>query len=323
MEAEREQIDALVQEAQAAQESRAALIAATISASLIAWGQIDLRNIFISWRSKGLANRIYALLAAAQESVANDANSYISQAFETQGIDFRAPAVIPSSFAGIASDGRSLEGLVASAPVLAYERIRRGDSTAVARKAGEDFIRRAVTTQVADAGRTADQVAIVSAIPEQRRPSVRYGYVRMLQPPSCSRCIILAGRFYKWSEGFKRHEMCDCVHIPSIEDVAGDVTTDPYAYFKSLSKEEQDDAFGKANAEAIRQGADISQVVNATTRGGVRTAGDGFVYTTVGGPRRRSGNRPLRPTPWQIFRDADGSVDEARRLLRQWRYILR
>ena len=28
------------------------------------------------------------------------------------------------------------------------------------------------------------------------------GHIRTLIPPSCSRCAILAGRFYRWSDGF-------------------------------------------------------------------------------------------------------------------------
>ncbi len=53
------------------------------------------------------------------------------------------------------------------------------------------------------------------------------------------------------------------MHIPAVEDVADDLTTDPDAYFHSLSSADQDRYFGKAEAEAIRQGADIGQVVNA------------------------------------------------------------
>lgn len=51
--------------------------------------------------------------------------------------------------------------------------------------------------------------------------------------------------------------------IPSAEDSPGDWTTDPAVYFRSLSHAEQDSLFTKSGAEAIRQGADLSQVVNA------------------------------------------------------------
>lgn len=60
---------------------------------------------------------------------------------------------------------------------------------------------------------------------------------------------------------------CNCRHIPAAENVAGDAMTDPYEYFKSLSKEGQDRAFGKAGAQAIRDGADIYKVTNVRMRG--------------------------------------------------------
>lgn len=39
-------------------------------------------------------------------------------------------------------------------------------------------------------------------------------YVRVLVPPSCDRCTILAGRIYRDLEGFARHPGCDCQHWP-------------------------------------------------------------------------------------------------------------
>lgn len=315
--------------AAANQASRAALISATLASVLAAWAAMDMAQLFTSWFRAGIGSRTFVLLSVAQESTASAAPEFVQRSAEILGTPIQRPALLPSTFAGIASDGRDLEGLLAGAPILTLQRIRRGEPTAVASRAGQDFLRRVVTTQIADAGRAADQVAIATALPAQpqQRP-VRMGWVRMLNPPSCSRCVVLAGRFYRWSDGFQRHEMCDCAHIPAVEDVAGDLTTDPDLYFESLSRQEQDDIFGKANAKAIRQGADMSQVVNATNRGGVRTADDGRVYTLEGMTRRGLAGRSkksgvLRPTPWQIYRDARGDPDEARRLLREFRYILR
>jgi hypothetical protein len=323
-----EQLEQLRAKAEANQLSRSALTSATLIAALNAWSQIDLAQIFSSWWRLGIGSRIFVLLSAAQESAALDAIDFIDESFDLLDRPIARPALIPQTFAGIASDGRDLEGLLTSAPVITYQRVKRGDPPAVAARAGEDFLRRAITTQVADAGRAADQVAIATAVPEKpEKRRAQYGYVRMLNPPSCSRCILLAGKFYRWNQGFQRHEMCDCAHIPAIEDVADDITTNPYEYFKSLTEEQQNEAFGKANAQAIRDGADISQVVNATTRGGVRTADDGMRYTLEGTTRRgfygRRNKGVLRPTPWQIYRDSRGDPDEARRLLRQYRYILR
>lgn len=161
------------------------------------------------------------------------------------------------------------------------------------------------------------------ARPGPRGVGVKVGYIRMLTPPSCSRCVVLAGRWYRWNKGFERHPMCDCEHIPAVEAIAGDVTVDPDAYFASLSRADQDIYFGKANAEAIRSGADIGRVVNAQREGAMFTADDGRRYTRAGGARRRRGDPAvLRPTVWQIYKDSRGSREAAVQMLTEFGYLL-
>jgi hypothetical protein len=105
---------------------------------------------------------------------------------------------------------------------------------------------------------------------------------------------------------------CDCIHVPAAENTAGDIQTNPRAYFDSLTASEQDKAFTKAGAEAIRLGADPAKTVNA--RRGMQTAADGRLYTT-----EAAGKRP-RLMPEQILRDAT-SRDDAIRLLRLHGFI--
>jgi hypothetical protein len=115
---------------------------------------------------------------------------------------------------------------------------------------------------------------------------------------------------------------CDCVHIPAVRDVADDIATDPKQYFNSLSEAEQDRQFGKANAQAIRDGASIGKVVNAQS--GMYTADDGKRYTNVGTKKTRRGPRGgppvLRPTVWQIYKDAQGNRERAKSLLKSYGY---
>ncbi len=127
-------------------------------------------------------------------------------------------------------------------------------------------------TMLADTRRDVFQADLIS------RPRVT-GYVRMLTPPSCSRCVILAGKRYLWNAGFQRHPRCDCIHIPASEAIAGDLTVDPYAYFRGLSPAEQDRAFGEIEAQAIRDGGDIYRVVNFG-RSGLGTAAGNRRYGT-------------------------------------------
>jgi hypothetical protein len=125
--------------------------------------------------------------------------------------------------------------------------------------------------------------------------------------------VILAGRFYRWNAGFNRHPRCDCTGQPVVSAAAAnDKLTRPRTYFDSLDPAEQDRAFTKAGAQAIRDGADIAKVVNA--RRGMYTA-DGKIYT-----REAAGRRP-RIMPEQLYRDARDRAD-AIRLLRLHGFIL-
>ena len=133
-----------------------------------------------------------------------------------------------------------------------------------------------VASLVQQVGRSAEGVAITT------RP--RVGWVRMLTPPSCSRCAILGGRFYRWSDGFQRHPGCDCIHLPTTQDDASGFLTDPGA----LAEEGLVTGLSKAEMQAVRDGADMNQIVNSH-RGGLTTvefAGHRITTTTEGTTRR-------------------------------------
>lgn len=236
---------------------------------------------------------------------------YGASALAGQGT-YAAPAsfVDPEGFVGSAPDGRSLAGLLHSPVTQVKAYIAGGVQPGQAVKIGRSLLDRNVQTMVADTGRAAASVDIAV------RPGV--GYVRMLSTPSCPRCVVLAGKFYRWNTGFQRHPKCDCRHIPSKENIAGDVTTDPYEYFRSLSGEDQDRLFTESGANAIRDGADMFQVVNS--RRGMKPGG---LVTTEGTSRR--GNfgrgRPPRLTPEGIYSQGLPR-EETLRLLERNGYIL-
>jgi hypothetical protein len=248
----------------------------------------------------------------------------------------------------MASDGRPLDSLIYQPAITALQTIQRGGTVTQAMAAGAFATDMIVRTQVTDAGRVADGVALAA------EPSLD-GYVRMLNLPSCSRCIILAGKFYAWNDGFERHPNCDCVHIAAPEDNADDLRTNPKKLFESMTEAEQDKTFTIAGAQAIRDGADMNQVVNVrrgaaglAPAGGRVTAAEVKVLrggrgmarlqpTTVGGEQllvstegttrrgfagRRLGGRSPRLMPEQIYKIADGDRDEALRLLFRNGYLL-
>jgi hypothetical protein len=264
-----------------------------------AWRAVDPASIAATWRTQ--LPQLLAALIAGQRAAAATADGYLD-AQELPG----AARVNPSGFTGVASDGRDLQSLLALPAIVALTGLAQGYPLERAMAAGGALAELAAHTQVADAGRTADQVGLVA------RGGA--GYTRMAVGATCSRCLVLAGRWYRWNAGFDRHPKCDCVGIPAAEHAAGDLTTDPKTAFRAMSAAEQDQVFTQVGAQAIRDGADIAKVVNA--RRGMQTAADGRLYTT------ESAGRRLRLMPEQIYREAHGSRDEAIRLLRLHGYIL-
>lgn len=216
------------------------------------WGKRPPGN-FDVWFDRNI-DQLVQIVVEGQMRAVKGADSYVGETLAELGTPVTADVLInPEAMVGVASDGRALDGLMYGAVVNAGQRVEdRGAASAW--ESGFNWLATALQTQIADASRSANQLAITS------RKNV--GYVRMLNPPSCSRCVILAGRFYRYNAAFRRHNGCDCRQIASLEDNNEDIRTDPAKYFNSLSKEAQDRAFTKAGAESIRLGADIGQVVN-------------------------------------------------------------
>lgn len=239
------------------------LSVATLVAVRRLWAQIG-PDFDAGWAKVG--PRITVLMVAAQVRSAEQAATYIPTVTAEVGIDATQVArPDPRALAGLAADGRDLSSLMYEPVITAKTAVARGSSPAEALTSGGLSLDTIVLTQLADIGRLTSQFTITAT------PAIT-GYVRMLNTPSCGRCAILAGKFFRWNTGFLRHPGCDCVHIPAAEQVAGDMTTDPQAYFDSLDAAGQAKFAGsKANAQAIRDGADPAQVVNISNRRTRRT----------------------------------------------------
>lgn len=207
-------------------------------------------------------------LLALQVAAAALADPFLDQVLYAQGADTSAEAhVNAEGFGDLTDGGGSWLRLLIFAPNSVAPPAKRLLATSI------------VTNGLQDTARSAVQAGM------QARPAVR-SYVRMLNPPSCARCAVLAGRVYHTMVAFARHPRCDCLNVPAAES-APDWTTSPAAYFRSLTPEQQDAVFGIAGARAIRDGADIAQIVNAAS--GVTTMqafGRQVQATTVGTTRR-------------------------------------
>lgn len=187
-------------------------------------------------------------------------------------------------------------------------------------------LERLILSEVADAGRTASQVEFVG------RPEWQ-NYVRMLNPPSCPRCAILAGRIYHDLDAFDRHPGCDCVMVP-VQDWQTAHDAGLVSSFEDAFKRGDVHGLSKADAKAIADGATPHEVVNAT-RGlnapgitaALRTEVFGRkVKATTEGTTKRAAWRQNNPTrlvrlrPESIYAFAKDRED-AIRLLKLYGYI--
>lgn len=276
------------------------------------WQMVDRNRIADSWAE--LLPQVVQTVTTSQYMAASGAQDYVTGALQAQGLDDAGATIVPSAFAGTAADGRPLSGLLASPAYTALGGIKSGAGVDRAMAAGLNQLVMLASSTVTDAGRVADGVAVAT-----RR--TRTGYIRMLSPPSCARCAILAGRFYRWNDGFQRHPQCKCIHIPTEENASGDKRTDPYAYFKSLSSEDQRKYFTDAGAKAINDGADINQVVNSSR--GMNAAG---MKTTEGtsklGYYRGASGSTVRLTPEAIYKLNGNDHAAAIRDLEKYGYII-
>lgn len=251
------------------------LAAVATLAARRAWRSVDPDFITESW-SEALPT-LEKAVTTAQLRAATLGASYGADTLAAQGL-YEAPEawVNPGAFAGQSAQGARLAAALYGTAPYVKNLIAGGMSTGAAMASGAKHAGMMAQTQVADAGRGA------AGLDTFARP--RVAYVRMLNPPSCSRCSILAGRVYRGNEGFLRHPKCDCVHVPTTVAHAAKaegLVHDPYEYFRSLSEAEQDKHFTKAGAQAIRDGADMFQVVNS--RRGMKPGG----LTTIEGTTKR------------------------------------
>lgn len=248
------------QAALAHQAERAELADTTARAGAQAWRGVDPQRIPESWAS--LLLQVLGLVSGAQLRAAQQTEPWLTGAV---GPARDAGDLVPSTFSGHASDGRPLFSLLMFPAWAALHALAKGLGMPQALTGGATLLDLLIRTQVADAGRAADSVGMAI------RDDV-YGYQRVVSLPACARCIVLAGRLYRWSDGFQRHPRCDCTMEPVTYDEwrsKGPKST-PDDLFSQMSAEQQSKVFTAAGARAIRDGADLGQVVNA--RRGMQTA---------------------------------------------------
>ena len=260
---------------QAAADYRQRLIAQIVRRVLAAWrpnSPQDPNSWFASHALPFTEMVTHGQLLAAQAAVAS-----ADVALDLQHYD-AVPELSadPEAFAGVTGSGDPVMGLAyaqaqkitelvdAEAPIT--ERAQAWHHAGV-------MLATATQTAISDAARMAILTHLAA------RPGTTW--VRVVRPPCCARCAILAGKKGTSRMKFLRHPGCDCTAIP-VSEATSDMHKlfhfDAKEYFDSLAPEQQAKVFTKAGARAIRDGADINQVVNA--RRGMTT------ITSAGGRRR-------------------------------------
>lgn len=268
-----------------------------------------------SWRQ--LSPQIVGIVSLAQTRLAKLADDYIPAVLEETGQTRAVKAsaqVNTAAFAGVTGSGVAVADQLALTPIRAKQAVSTGASSAQALAAAGAWLSGAAGTILSDTSRA------VEATGMGVRPVG--GYVRMLEPPSCGRCVVLAGKYYRINDGFQRHPECDCRHIPASESVAGDYRVDFHDYLISLSEEEQVKLLGsRANWRAWDEyDADPMQIINSY-RWGLQTAQDAsgqtIRYTEVGTTKRGLAGKRMRNAT-QLDRFAGSvNVDGKRKLVRR------
>lgn len=258
------------------------------------WRRLSTADLERSWSL--IVTRLTLIVSAAQLGAARAGAAYVAQAIDVKPDD----EIRPQAWSGVSSDGRPLDTLLFSAVVHTRERLGVGVKPPEALAAGGKWLDMLVRTQVADANRGATGVAIAA------RPGV--GYVRVVSPPCCQRCAVLAGKWFGWNTGFQRHPRCDCRHEPRREnDKVQRDGVDP----------DQIRDLTAAQRRAITDGANLNQVINS------RRGQSGM--TTIEGTTRRGfasqRGAARRLTPEGIYR-VSATREEALARLRANGYIV-
>jgi hypothetical protein len=258
--------------------SQQRLIVATLGLTRAEWSRMG-ADFDASWARVG--PRILLLTASAQLGAARSGAAYVPDTLAELGTPVDPVGeVVPEAFSGVASDGRPLDTLLGESVIRAKVARDNGAAASDALTAAGRALDLYVHTQVADAARGAASVAIAA------RPTV--GWVRMVNPPCCGRCAVLAG---KWFGGTTRGSnvtraatagMCPprrtsrgCWHVAAALFDGGHV--------KGLTS---------GQAKAISEGADPGRVINATRKASGMTTTEAAV------------RGPPRLTPDGIYRMA-------------------
>jgi hypothetical protein len=275
--------------------------------------------------------RILNLVIAGQLTATQGAEMFVRASMAALGATAEPilGSLSAAGFAGLTGDGRRLDtALFLPALTVAFRR-SRGASDQEAMAAGLLQLATITSTALADTSRSATQVAMAA------NRNAKY-FTRVVTLPACSRCILLAGRTYSYTAGFKRHPNCDC-QIQPLDRAEYDAVLGPKQLYAQMDDRQRRRVFGVAGSQALALGAHMDQVVNArrgmedvgeatTTEGTTVRGWYGRTHRRAGGAVERGTGRystaaVARLSPQEIFRREPDDRDAQVALLRKYAYL--
>ncbi|WP_369376118.1 hypothetical protein [Streptomyces sp. cg36] len=284
---------------------------------------------------QGEAGRaILAAVSAGQLSAVQGAQAFVGAAMTAQGAVAAPLGMLdPAALVGIAADGRPLASLLQLPAITTARALAAGESAELAAARGLTQMAMMASTQIADASRTATSIGMAA------HPRC-ISYVRVVRLPACARCIILSGRQYSYSTGFKRHPRCDCGMEP-MTDAEWKQTKTPEDLFREMSPAEQRKRLGEAGVKALERGADLGQIINSrrgmatavTGRGPMRVTAEGTTKRGIGAKamgatfakvpgQKYARSREARLMPETIFKLAGNNREHQIAMLKKHGYIV-
>lgn len=230
---------------------------------------------------------VLSVLDSAQQDVADymaETTPDVMQSLGSRSLGSSEFSFNTSELVGWAGNGQATFDNLWSSILLGKQSIANGNSLSMAFSAIENSLALRARTILADTARTSSMMSAKSH-------SFTSHYVRMLTPPSCGRCAILAG-IPSGKKAFERHPHCDCVAAWSDDESAlATHYADATDYLNSLNVDDLAKTLGsQANAQAWNDGADLNQLINAYRKSGsVRAAqlyGRNIKYATEGTTKR-------------------------------------
>ncbi|MFT9771139.1 hypothetical protein ACMZ29_00645 [Brevibacterium casei] len=307
----------LIRSANAHKRRTDTLTRAAFVRSAAAWRNVNPASIVESWQIL-MGTAVTAIVLAQRDAMTTTENT-TTTALTEQGIDFDAAPLRADAIAGtMPGTSAALDSALAGVAFHTLDRVGSGVVPSLALQQGLVELSALVQVAVADAARATATIRL-------GQTKQKVSYVRVASAGCCARCAVLAGRTYAWNSGFLRHPRCRCLHFPTTTQVASAMAVDPYEQFEALPTAEQDRVYTKSGAEAIRQGADINQVVNA--RRGMSASGR---FTNEGQSRRgyyrqastagRAGKRRLSVD--ELLRRSNGDKAKFVDLLTEYGYFV-